>query len=343
VHHAPCLHFLASHNLSCPVVHSVLGPSASLERPPTIVDGVALALAVSEEVRGALAATALGRAAEVRLFRNWFDDRGLHRTRTGPAGSIRRVVVVTNHLDPQLRRGLEVIAARNGGFTWTHWGAPGPERSVTAETLAPFDAVISIGRTALLAGAIGKRCLLYDVHGCDGWLTAERMAAVAERNFSGRAAAARLEPDALEELLLGAGARVDAGAAADACWAGYRLTARVGELRVHHADAAAKGPGLGPAARVAHETLGALFADTRHALEGQLQARIDTLVREVTQVTQRFERLRLERDALDARLATVSEELDLLRRSTVVQLADHLKQVPGLREVWLRSRRFFGR
>src|SRR5581483_10222222 len=29
VHHSPCLHFLASHNLSCPVVHSVLGPSAS--------------------------------------------------------------------------------------------------------------------------------------------------------------------------------------------------------------------------------------------------------------------------------------------------------------------------
>jgi hypothetical protein len=49
-----------------------------------------------------------------------------------------------------------------------------------------YDVVFSIGRTALLAAACGVPCIMADIHGSDGLLTADNLDLVRTKNFSGR-------------------------------------------------------------------------------------------------------------------------------------------------------------
>ncbi len=157
-------------------------------------------------------------------MRNWFDDRGWTPAPAVSPARVRRVAVVTNHLAPALVTTLEALAAA-GRLEWIHYGLPLNSTEVTPAFLEPFDLVITIGRTALLAGALGKACLLWDVHGCDGFLEVERLPALASVNFSGRLTRSQPTVEQFEELLESATA-LDTRSVQQAIVEGYRLTER---------------------------------------------------------------------------------------------------------------------
>jgi hypothetical protein len=363
VHHAPCLYFLGATRLKCPVVYSVLGVVPALEGPPLAWAGIARVLAVSEEVRDGLGRSPL----PPTIVRNWFDDRG-PMPALSAAGQIERVAVVSNHLDPSLKAGLDVLAARRPGFSWHHFGLPSASADVTPELLAGFDAVITIGRTALLAAALGKPCLLYDVHGCDGVLDALRLDALATRNFSGRLQASRPSIDELEQLLFVQTRRVDLEALAIEVRGRFGLRQRVDEILALHREAAASGIALGgPEAAFAragevHAEAMAQVTPLRHALaaseEGRrlLHAELNDRTSELEVRDELFEsrgqrlaRLWIEHEEalergreLTFRLAQQERELeltrtalDLLKGSAGVQLIEAAKRIPGVYATYL--------
>ena len=57
---------------------------------------------------------------------------------------------------------------------------------VDGNLLTQYGLIISIGRTVLLAAACGVPCIVADVHGSDGLLTADSLDFVKRSNFSGR-------------------------------------------------------------------------------------------------------------------------------------------------------------
>ncbi|MGZ3461095.1 MAG: glycosyltransferase [Archangium sp.] len=262
VHHAPCLYYLGALRLRAAVVVSSLGTIPALEAAPLVWEGVALGLAVSEEVREALGSSPFGAAVPLTLFRNWFDDTGLTPPAPAKPGEIRRIALITNHADETLVRDLDAIRASHPGLEWAHFGLPFNSVEIRPELLRGFDLIITIGRTALLAAALQKPCLLYDVHGCDGLLTAERLEAVASRNFSGRLTRSRPSREELERLLLDEARRVDVAALAERVWREYSLSRRVEELLALYTRLQASGVTLGERSRNAYGREGQVYAES---------------------------------------------------------------------------------
>jgi hypothetical protein len=121
------------------------------------------------------------------IARNVYDDQQLSlgaTLREPPLGGP-NFAVVSNRLDPALSDLLEATA-KEGLCRFTHFGLPRNSIPVTAELLAAFDAVVTIGRTVPLAAALGKPVYVCDVHGADGWLTRENFGGCQRNSFSGR-------------------------------------------------------------------------------------------------------------------------------------------------------------
>ncbi|MBX5484094.1 MAG: hypothetical protein IRZ16_19895 [Myxococcaceae bacterium] len=303
VHHAPCLYFLGGLELRAAVVYSSLGWVPALEAPPLIWPGVGRVLAVSEEVRDANADSAFGKAFDVRIFRNWFDDEGMERRApvTRP-GALRRWAVVSNHLSPTIAQQLQALEEKVPGFSWVHLGAPHNSVPITPEILGSFDGVITIGRTALLAGALGKPCLLYDVHGSDGLLTLERVPELATRNFSGRLSRRWPDLEQLMSLLFEEAAAVDLEAVQDLMWRDYSLSRRRADLEALYADLQKEGIRLDAASRRSYGRAGVAHSDAlavisrsrdRESAEARRQAeeslkRVNQLTRELTELQDRY-------------------------------------------------------
>jgi hypothetical protein len=77
-------------------------------------------------------------------------------------------------------------AAGEAVCRFTHFGYPTNSVPITAELLAPFDAVITIFRTVLPAAAMGLTVYMCDVGGADGWLSSANYYESRNRSFSGR-------------------------------------------------------------------------------------------------------------------------------------------------------------
>jgi hypothetical protein len=136
------------------------------------------------------------------IARNVYDDQQvqLEPVHRAPQPTQPNFAVVTNHLDPDLARLLEE-AEVDSLCRFTHFGLPHNSVPVTADLLMSFDAVITIGRTVVLAAALGKPVYVCDVHGADGWLTRENFAAAQTNTFSGRTLAIKNWNCVREQLL----------------------------------------------------------------------------------------------------------------------------------------------
>jgi hypothetical protein len=183
--HLPCAHFLRALAPRAVRVHAMLGVVPHLEAPPLDAGAYSLGLAVSEEVRDRINQTSFVKNVEVAIFRNWFDDRAvLIAEARRPRGAL-RVVVVSNHLAPDLINALEELEAA-GDVEVDYFGVQRKSVPVDGALLSQYDLVISIGRTVLLAAACGVPCIMADIHGSDGLLTIENLDQVRAVNFSGR-------------------------------------------------------------------------------------------------------------------------------------------------------------
>lgn len=171
---------------------------------------------------------------------NWFDDRGLQPRAGRAGGPIRRALVVSNHFPAAVMARLRRLGEA-GQFTVDHVGLPHNPRIVDAQLLHEYDCVVTLGRTAILAMALGIPALVVDIHGADGWIRPEHYEELARANFSGRAH--RLEPtaDLLSTLLSDPPTRAELVELQDRVWATRRLAQAAEAIEGLLQDAAVSG------------------------------------------------------------------------------------------------------
>jgi hypothetical protein len=73
-----------------------------------------------------------------------------------------------------------------GAVAVNYFGIERQSVVVDGNLLTQYGLIISIGRTVLLAAACGVPCIIADIHGSDGLLTADSLDSVKRSNFSGR-------------------------------------------------------------------------------------------------------------------------------------------------------------
>lgn len=183
--HLPCAHFLRSAVPGAVRVHVMLGVIPALEAPPLDAEAFSLGLAVSEEVVERIKRTPFGGAVDVALFRNWFDDKAVVTAEARKPTRPLRVAVISNHIAPDLIGALSALEAA-GDVAVDYFGVERRSVVVDGSLLVQYGLIISIGRTVLLAAACGVPCIVADIHGSDGLLTADNLDSVKRSNFSGR-------------------------------------------------------------------------------------------------------------------------------------------------------------
>jgi hypothetical protein len=185
LHHATCEVILGLIFAGrVPIVRGYLGIVPPLEKP---INGDFL----SGKTYGSelVERTYAGYHADVPalIARNIYDDQQIPPDAAlgePPRGRL-NFAVVSNQLVSALSALLET-AAEEGLCRFTHFGLPRNSMPVTAELLATFDAVVTIGRTVPLTAALGKPVYVCDLHGADGWLTRENFSKCQTNSFSGR-------------------------------------------------------------------------------------------------------------------------------------------------------------
>ncbi len=114
---------------------------------------------------------------------------------------LQRVLVVSNHAPDEVAEAIAALEAR--GIVVDRLGAQdGPVR-VTPEVLAPFDAVITIGKTVQYALSMGIPAYVYDHFGGVGWLDEETLEPELHWAFSGQRTERRLTAHAIADELVG--------------------------------------------------------------------------------------------------------------------------------------------
>ena len=185
-----------------PIVRGYIGKGSALASP---VNGnfSSAATYLSEGVRE----TMIGmdrRLADVpsMISRNVYDESQFPRgvALKEPPHDKPNFAVVSNHLESGLAEMLK-DAAEEGLLRFTHFGYPHNSVPITAEILTAFDAVITIGRTVLLAAAMGIPVYMYDVYGVEGWLTRAKYAGSQRHSFSGRLGTVE-DRDSVQQQLL---------------------------------------------------------------------------------------------------------------------------------------------
>jgi archaellum component FlaC len=198
LHHSTCEALLGPIFAGkAPVVRAHLGYVPELERPLSY--GCPSGRVFGSE--GVMEVLGSPERVPTIVARNVYDDALVPVGHDeGPPGGPPYLAVVTNHLDT----GLETVlreAKEEGLLSYDLFGVEGRSVPVDAELLARFDAVVTIGRTVILAAAVGKPVYVADIHGSDGWLHPGNYGSSQRHNFSGRARGLKDRRTTREELL----------------------------------------------------------------------------------------------------------------------------------------------
>lgn len=99
-------------------------------------------------------------------------------------GNLANVLVVSNHFPPLYSDWVR-RAGQELGFSTTFIGSGSKVKRVSDNLLLKYDAVISLGRTAVQSATLGKPTLLLDHLGLDGWITPLSYEDLESTGFSG--------------------------------------------------------------------------------------------------------------------------------------------------------------
>ena len=165
-------------------VFAHLSPYEPYESPAPLVEDLFadVILANSPETRDALVAAGLP-ARRIRLFPN--PAPAVFNCSPPATSTLRRLLVVTNHMPAELKGALAILQAE-AGVEVTHLGMEGVHRRVFPEDLREHDAVVAIGKTTQYALLARRPVYCYDLYGGPGWLSTGNFAKAAQFNFSGR-------------------------------------------------------------------------------------------------------------------------------------------------------------
>ena len=201
VHHWPTYLYLKQRGLDKPVVFGFLGVTPALENPPPIeLAQSPIWWGVSEEVVDNVSRiSGWDTIPDTRLIRNWAIELGP----VGLASSSKDVMhfgVISNHFPDELKNALRELS-HELGFHVTFLGHPDNSQEIDLATLFGFDAVITLGRTAITTICNGIPTLVLDHSGLDGWVTAANYSLFRKKNFSGRTNAEFPSKENLRDLI----------------------------------------------------------------------------------------------------------------------------------------------
>lgn len=162
-----------------------LGVRPALENPPSVLRKPPPWWAVSEEALENVRQIPGWVESSGHLVRNWCPDESMTSPVRPPRSRLRRILVVSHHFPEDLWQSLSV-ACDSLGASLEKVGLPERSVEVTPELLAEFDAIVTLGRTAILALTAGIPVMVADHHGADGWIIPANVEQLAWRNFSGR-------------------------------------------------------------------------------------------------------------------------------------------------------------
>lgn len=301
-HHWPTLIALVHLGVSRPVVMGFLGGLPPLENPPPLTSGQSIVWwSISERIRDRVLAVPGWEASPHSVIENWFDDREPRQVAINDGVRAERLLVVSNHFPDQLREQLGEVS-RELGLAVNYVGLPANSQIVDRALLGEYDAVITLGRTAIAALAIGTPVLIADHYGVDGWITTDSLEALAYRSFSGRAFAIEPSTDLLRSLLVAPPSVEDIEALQSWVWENRRLTNAVDQLESLYVSALGA-PVADPFALWSGTIIQYVSGLEAAASEHQrLEANVEALEARVTMVESRLERVRRSRDRAQAGL-----------------------------------------
>lgn len=177
-----------------PLIYHSHGTVPLPEQAPSVDLNVQRFVAVSDLVRRRLEASGVP-SGLVRVIENPVDTRRFSpRSQLSPRP--RRALILSAVID---RATLSVIeeACRRMGIALQVIGLDGTRTWNVERYIDAADIVFSLGRGAIESMASGRAVFVYDVHGADGWVTAETVDSIASCTFSGKRFALRLTVDEL--------------------------------------------------------------------------------------------------------------------------------------------------
>lgn len=184
-------------------VYNHLSPYEPMETPGPFIEREIADIILANSSETAKKMTTFGRTFErIEVFPNpapWefgvVDDP--------PGEQLRRLLVVSNHLPPELETALDLV--ERTGVAVKRIGVQHTAHRVVPEALQAHDAVVSIGKTFQYALRAKRPVFCYDRYAGPGWLSdAESFAAAKEVNFSGRDATSPRTPQVLaDEIIAG--------------------------------------------------------------------------------------------------------------------------------------------
>ena len=165
------------------VVFSSLSPFEGLEAPPAYVNKLSLCLANSEETKLKLIEEGVSQE-KIEVFPNYAPKEFVKAMRKQYEEKLEKICIISNHIPEELREAIDLLEKEN--IIVDVYGRGYTTKLIEPETLKPYDAIISIGKSVQYAMAMKIPVYCYDVHGGPGWITRENCGKSFSYNFSGR-------------------------------------------------------------------------------------------------------------------------------------------------------------
>lgn len=180
IQHFPVFDYLATH-YSITYKHmivSILSSFNAFETLPACYKNADLISVVSEEC----AETITPYERNVFVFKNSADKTFFQKFKTNHKCELKSIAVISNHVPDEVKELPDFLPEIKFSFL----GCGDNQELVTADLLAEYDLVITIGRTVQQCFACGTPVYVYDYFGGPGYINENNIRTAEKHNFSGR-------------------------------------------------------------------------------------------------------------------------------------------------------------
>lgn len=175
------------------MIVSILSSFNMFETLPTCYKNADLISVVSEECEETIAPY----TQKCFLFRNSADRTFFDMFERNKKEKLEHIAIISNHVPEELRQ----LPALLQNMSFDFLGSGDNQELVTAELLARYDLVITIGRTVQQCFACGTPVYVYDYFGGPGYIESQNIQLAEKHNFSGRGFE-KISADSLAELIV---------------------------------------------------------------------------------------------------------------------------------------------
>lgn len=181
-----------------PMIFLSHGILPSLEQPPCRNINITFYGAVSEEVQENVSRKCGIKKEDITIIRNFVDFEKFYLKKNLNI-KLKKVLVLSNHYVGDARKNIETVCSEMG-LLLVHVGLPNNSVTNVEDYINDADIVITLGKGVLESLACKRNVIVYDKHGCDGFMTKELYYESRKNNFSGRRYGNQINQEALKVL-----------------------------------------------------------------------------------------------------------------------------------------------